>query len=108
MKRIFIVIIIGIVGIAGFFLFSEFYHKPRPSRIVVDEEIDIRNEPEQILYTSSTPLLQKGNFHVLPIAKYKIAGKVLAVKVNGPYAYVHTPKKSIYLMDIGLIYGEIA
>lgn len=104
MRKIFAFIIPGLLI---FFLLLNFNKKPQPSG-ESSRIIDILDDPMQVPYESGEPLLQKGDFQVFPLAKYSISAKVLAVKVNGKYSDIHTPGMSVYPIDIGFIWGEVA
>jgi len=81
--------------------------RPQSTRKAI-EEVDISQEPIQISYKANIPLLKKGGFHVYPIAKYTISGKVLSSVVTGRYSDIQTPGKSIFPMDVALIWGDVA
>ncbi len=87
--------------------FRMIWNKPQPAQEATNK-INISQEPIQIPYSTNTPLLQIGDFQVYPIAKYTVSGKVLSVVVTGKYSDIKTPGKSIYPIDVGLIWGDVA
>ena len=104
-------IVLSLLCLSAIFLYWKLENKPKPySTEITSKAVNVLEDPTQILYESETPLLfsKAGGFQVLAIAEYKISGKALAIKINGEYSDVHTPNKSIYPIDIGLIWGDVA
>lgn len=108
-NSIIITLLILIVLISGFVFYgNRSLNDNRSFSDNLDEQINIVDDPIQIMVKSNEPIFKKGGFGVYPLAKYLISGKILAVKNNGSFQDVYQKGKSVYPMDVAIIWGEIA